>query len=222
VHLNGYEFCKGSSHRVLREQRSELHEAHCVRAYPLVRICEFFAPNDEVREEIAGIRRDYLRLFGEPTVRQRVLESYAFLKGCLYKMTTAIGQEPPCEPPLRRYEYDRRPRGPLEKPYVVTYPHPDPRWEHEKRAYGNEMKILDRVVDLLEKGEPLDRADHEVQRIHQVFENLEAIGQAATLLDDLGDSVGLSKGWLRSEVLRGVEASRPPAPPGVVEAPTPT
>jgi haloalkane dehalogenase len=207
VHLNGYEFCKNSSHAVLREQRSELHKWHCAEAYPLIEVCEFFAPNEKVRKDIGEIRRDHHRLLGEPTVRQQVMSKYAFLMGCLYKMTTVVGREPPGEPPLRRYEYDRKPRGPLERPYVTAYPHHDGRYQHEKRVYENEVRILNRVVELLERGEPLDGAEQEVRRIHQIFENLDAIGHAARLVDDLGDSVGLSKGWLRSEVLKGLEAT---------------
>jgi haloalkane dehalogenase len=206
VQLNGYEFCKGSSHQVLRERRSELHKARCIEAYPLIKTCEFFAPNAKVRAKIGEIRRDYHRLLGEPTVRQQVMSSYAFLKGCLFKMETVVGRPPPGEPPLRRYEYDRKRRGPLDRPYTTVYPHCDERYEHEKRVYENEMRLLNRVVELLEQGKPLDGGEQEVRRISQVFENLEAIGHAARLVDDLGDSVGLSKGWLRSEVLKGLEA----------------
>jgi hypothetical protein len=136
------------------------------------------------------------------------MESYAFLKGCLYKMETAIGREPPGEPPLRRYEYDRRPRGPLEKPYSVSYPHPDPRYEHEKRSHQHEMEILDRVVELLAADGSRGEVNPEMQGVHRVFANLEAIGDAARLVDDLGSSIGLSKGWLRSEVLKGLEATQ--------------
>ncbi len=208
VQLNGYEFCRSSSNRVLREQRSELHRARCIEAYPLIDTCEFFAPNPKVREKIREIRRDYHRLLGEPTVRQQVMARYGFVKGCLYKMTTVVGRPPPAEPPLRRYEYDRKPRGPLEKPYVTFYPYPDPRYEHEKRVHENEMRLLDHVVELLERGELQDGAEPEIRRILQVFENLDAIGHAAKLVDDLGDSADLSKGWLRSEVLKGMGVTR--------------
>jgi len=220
VHLNGYEFCKGSSHQVLREQRSELHKAHCAEAYPLIKTCEFFAPNQKVQRDIGEIRRDYHRLLGEPTIRQQVMSNHSFLKGCLYKMATVVGRPPPGEPPLRRYEYDRKPRSPLERPYVTAYPHRDAHYEHEKRVYENEMRLLNRVVELLEQDKPLDGAEQEVRRISQVFENLDAIGHAARLVDDLGDSVGLSKGWLRSEVLKGLEADGARASEESVEART--
>jgi hypothetical protein len=220
VQLNGYEFCKNSSHPVLRERRSELHKARCIEAYPLIETCEFFAPNEKVREKIGEIRRDYHRLLGEPTVRQQVMASYSFLKSCLYKMATVVGRQPAGEPPLRRYEYDRKPRGPLERSYATVYPHPDERYQHQRRVYENEMRLLDRIVELLEQGKPLDGAEPEVRRIQQVFENLPAIGNAARLVDDLGDSLGLSKGWLRSEVLKGMEATGAKAGEESLEAQT--
>jgi haloalkane dehalogenase len=204
VHLNGYEFCKNSSHEILREQRSELHRAQCAEAYRLIDVCEFFAPNAKVREKIGKIRSDYRRLIGEPTIRQQVMSKYAFLKGCLYKMETVAGRQPPAEPAFRRYEYARKPKGALEKPYVTAYPHPDPRYEHEKRVYDNEMKLVNRVIELLEQGKPLDRAEKAVRRIDEVFQDLGAIGKLARLVDELGEDVGLSKGWLRSEVLKGL------------------
>jgi haloalkane dehalogenase len=216
VHLNGYEFCKNSSHEILRERRSELHRAQCAEAYRMIDVCEFFAPNAKVRAKIEEIRSDYRRLFGEPTIRQRVMSKYAFLKGCLHKMGTVAGRQPPAEPPFRRYEYAREATGEPAKPYVVSYPHPDPRYEHEKSVHDNEMKLVERVIELLERGEPLDRADQAVRRIDEVFQNLDAIGELALLVDQLGEDVGLAKAWLRSEVLKGLEAS-PADPPFDVE-----
>jgi haloalkane dehalogenase len=210
VHLNGYEFCANSPHEILREQRSELHKAHCVNGYPLIGICEFFAPNQKVRKDIEQIRDDYHRLLGEPTTRQQVMSDYAFLKGCLYKMTTVVGRQPPPEQPLRRYEYDRQPRESGERPYVVIYPKRAEHYEHERRVYENEMRLVDRCVELLEQGRSLDRAEGPVRRVNEVFKNLEHLGTLARLVDDLGDDVGLSKGWLRSEVMKSIEAAAPP------------
>lgn len=194
---------------MLREQRSELHKAHAVDAYPLIDICEFFAPNRKVAKDIQRIRRDYHRLLGEPTVEQRAMSKFAFLKGCLYKMTSAVGQQPPPAPPFRRYEYDREPREQNKMPYVVSYPHDDPRYEREKGVYDNEMKLVDRVVELLARGEALDRAEPAVREIGEVFEDLGTLGRLAKLVDELGDDVGLAKGWLRSEVLKKLEGIDP-------------
>jgi hypothetical protein len=73
------------------------------------------------------------------------------------------------------------------------------------------MKLVERVIELLEQGKPLDRAEDTVRRIDEVFQNLDAIGKLARLVDELGEDVGLAKAWLRSEVLKGLQAS--PADP---------
>jgi hypothetical protein len=205
VHLNGYEFCRSSEHEILREQRAELHRANCIDAYPLIRICEFFAPNESVRLGIEKIRHDYHRLFGEPSIRQQVLSGHAFLKGCLYKLQTVIGSPPPADQPLRRYAYERRPVGAGEPPYLVDYPHPAERYETEQRIWQNEMKLVDRYVELLEQGRSPARAEAPVRRFGELLEGLESLGHLARLVDDLGDDVGLSKGWLRSEVMKSIE-----------------
>ncbi len=70
------------------------------------------------------------------------------------------------------------------------------------------MVLVNRVVELLGQGKPLDRAEEIVRHIDEVFQNLDSIGKLARLVDELGGDAGLSKGWLRSEVLK----SLPPAP----------
>jgi haloalkane dehalogenase len=207
VHLNGYDFCKNSEHEILREQRAELHRAHCLEAYPLIRVCEFFAPNERVRHGIEQIRKDWHRLFGEPSIRQQVLAGHAFMKGCLYKLQTVIGSPPPADQPLRRYAYERKPVRQGERPYVVDYPHPAERYETEQRIWQNEMKLVDRYVELLEEGRSPARAEAPVRRFGALLDGLESLGHMAKLVDDLGDDVGLSKGWLRSEVMKRIEVS---------------
>jgi haloalkane dehalogenase len=202
VQLNGYEFCKNSSEPLLRDQRSELHRIRCVQGYTLIDICEFFAPNEKVRRDIQRIREDYHRLLGEPTVRQRVISKYSFLKGCLYKMQAVLGLLPAPTVPFRRYTYDRQPRRPNEKPYTVEYPQPDPRFEHEKTNFLNEMKIAERVIEVFERARTDSEAEAAAAEIERAFGNLEALGHMAKLVDTLGDDLGLAKGWLRSEVLK--------------------
>ncbi len=208
VQLNGYEFCKNSSRAILREQRSELHRARCLQSYPLIDVCEFFAPNQKVKREIQRIREDYHRLLGEPTIEQQVMAKHAFLKGSLYKMSAVLGLPPAARPPFRRYVYDRKPRKPNQKPYTVEYPHTDERYQQEKAAHDNEMRLARRVIDVLERAETDPEAEKAAQWIREAFGNLEALGNLAKLIDSLGDDIGLAKGWLRSEVLKklGTEA----------------
>jgi hypothetical protein len=104
--------------------------------------------------------------------------------------------------------YDRKPRKPNQKPYSVEYPHTDERYEQEKATHDNEMRLVQRVIDVLERAETDPEAEQAAERIHQAFEDLEALGKMAKLIDSLGDDIGLAKGWLRSEVLKklGTEA----------------
>jgi haloalkane dehalogenase len=202
VQLNGYEFCKNSSHRVLREERSELHRIRCVQSYTLIDVCEFFAPNQKVRRDIQRIRADYHRLLGEPTIEQQVMSKYAFLKGSLYKMQSILGLLPAPKVPFRRYVYDRQPREPNQKPYTVEYPYRDERYEHEKGVFENEMRLARRVIDVLEQAETDPDAERVAAEINKAFGNLEALGDMAKLVGALGEDLGFAKGWLRSEVLK--------------------
>lgn len=212
VHLNGYDFCRSSSDPFLSEQRAELHRIQCASSYHLIDVCERFAPNEKVRADIQQIRRDWHRLLGEPTVRQQVMSRYALLKGALYKMSTVVGRPAPPEPPFRRYEYDRLPRAAGEKPYAVEYPKRDEVYEHHRRVYENEMRLVDRVVEHLEGGGSLEAAQEPLRRITEALRQVDAVGDLAALIDGLGDDVGLAKSWLRSEVMKSLESALPAEP----------
>jgi thymidine phosphorylase len=67
------------------------------------------------------------------------------------------------------------------------------------------MKLMNRVIEILEQGKPLDEAEESVREVNQVFENLEAIGNLSKLVEKTGSSVGLSESWLRTEVLKSLK-----------------
>ncbi len=198
TYLNGYRFCKKSSHEALHEHKSQFFKERCLNRYPLIKTSKFFAPNEKVRKHIQQIQDDYYQLIGEPTPEQEVMSNYIFLKGCLAKMTSVVGQKPPPGYPFRRYEYDRRPKD--GKPYQVSYPHKDERYEFEMQGHEKEMKLLEGVIHLVKEGKQLDHADEQVRQINEVFENLETLGNLAKLLENVGDNLGFSKSWLKFEV----------------------
>lgn len=204
VHLNGYEFCMSSSHEVLREQRSQLHKAHCQDGYQLIRVCEFFAPNEHVKEKIRGIRADYHRLLGEPTARQQLMSQFALLKGSLYKVQSVVGLQQPPEPPHRRYCYDREPREPDAAPYRVTYPNADRRYQHEQNVYESERKLVEHLADMLDGGERPPGVEAPLRGIQEALQTVDGIAQLAGLVEEFGDDVGLAKSWLRSERLKSL------------------
>jgi hypothetical protein len=121
-------------------------------------------------------------------------------------MAAVVGQRPRSEEPFRRYEYNREPRGSGELPYTVSYPHRDERYEHEKRSHDNEMKLIKRVVERLGSERPRESAGEPARRIRELFDRLDSFGRLAGLVEELGFEVGLSKSWLRSEVLKSLGA----------------
>lgn len=207
VHLNGYKFCKRSKHRVLREERAQYHKEACVDSYPLIKACEFFAPNDRVREEIAQMREEYLEEFGKPTAALEIMSDYVFLKASIAKITSRIGQHSPCQFFFRKYTYDKNKKGSKSgMPYRVEYPNRDERYELEKHRSENERRIVDKVVELIESHERSKESRKLLKHIRAELGNVETIGNLAKLVDSLGDRVGLAKGWLRTEVLKSVGA----------------
>lgn len=206
VNLNGYTFCKNSSHPALRDHRADYHKTICTNKYPFIKACEFFAPNAKVKADIAQIREEYIEAFGQPSTAEEIRSDYIFLKGSLSKILSVIGQHPPEEEPFRRYTYDKMDKGEAEMPYQVEYPREDKQYELVKRRIGNETMLLNKVVDLLESSD-LSKEDVELSKdAREVVDNVEAIGHLARLVDKLGDSVGLAKGWMKWEVLKSLKS----------------
>jgi len=205
VNLNGYKFCKNNSHEKLRDHRALYHKTKCNQDYPFARACEFFAPNEKVKEDIAQLRKEYIEEFGQPGTEVEVRSAFLLLKASLAKITSVIGKRPPKEEPFRRYTYDKKPWGEGEVPYQVEYPREDKEYELAKRRINNETTLLDKTVELLTSGQ-LSEEDAVLSRDAQaVLEKVEAIGDLAKLVDKLGDNVGLAKGWLKWEVLRSIQ-----------------
>ena len=89
-------------------------------------------------------------------------------------------------------------------PYDVEYPRENEQYEFERRRIDNEMKLVDKVVELIESDDQSAESSALLNEIRVVLDNVESIGHLAKLVDKLGDSIGLSKGWLRSEVLKSL------------------
>lgn len=205
VNLNGYRFCKSSSHAALRDHRSQYHKTLCERDYAVIKSCEFFAPNEMVKDDISDLRSEYIEEFGEPDSRAEILSDYILLKASMAKMTAVIGNRPAEEPPFRRYTYDRTERAQTDMPYEVEYPKEDKEYELVKRRINSEQMLIDAVAQLLEGDDLTQENAMLAQEAREVLENVEAIGNLAKLVDKLGDSVGLAKGWLKWEVLKSLQ-----------------
>ena len=204
VHLNGYKFCKNSKSVALKDHRAQYHKRMCASAFPFIKSCEFFAPNEKIKKEIARIREEYIDEFGDPGTAANVRSDYILLKASLAKIISVIGKRPPEEEPFRRYTYDRKPKSETEMPYRVEYPHKDKEYELTKRRIRNENVLLDKVVELLDAGASSGEDSELSAQARMALENVEAIGNLAKLVDNLGDRVGLAKGWLKWEVLKSI------------------
>jgi hypothetical protein len=176
----------------------------CINEYHLIKSCEFFAPNDAVREDIAQMRREHIEAFGEPSAASRIMSDYVFLKASLAKITSITGRRAPGEEPFRKYTSSRRYGSPLEMPYDVEYPREHEQYEFERHRVDKEMKLVDKVVELIESDDQSAESAALLNEIRTVLDNVESIGHLAKLVDKLGDSIDLSKGWLRSEVLKSL------------------
>jgi haloalkane dehalogenase len=191
VSLNGYQFCKNSSHEALRDHRAQYHRTMCDWDYPFTQACEVFAPNQKVKEDIADLRKAYIDVFGQPGIDVEVRSKYLLLKASIAKITSAIGKRPPKEVPFRRYTYDRNPKRALEMPYQVEYPREDKEYQLVKHRIGSEAILLDKMVELLTSRE-LSEGDAILSRDAQaVLAKVDAIGDLAHLVDQLGDSIRL-------------------------------
>lgn len=120
--LNGYRYCRRSSHPLLRRDKLEFFDRR-VRGYALMlRACIEFAPNERVRRALHELERETADAIGPPTDAQRAFSEHVVRSAAL-----ELGRRPNGEPPLikdefRRYTYDARRRGAPGKPYAVAYP----------------------------------------------------------------------------------------------------
>jgi hypothetical protein len=123
--LNGYEYCLGSHRHELREDKAERFRKRLRIAYPLVKICQAFAPNARVRGRALDAEKRLRDLLGPPSSAARVLTSILVARVGAYKAMNAIWSKPPRTFPCKRYIYDGQ-GDPNGRPFRVEYDHPDP------------------------------------------------------------------------------------------------
>jgi haloalkane dehalogenase len=90
VWLTGYENLRKDASPLLRQRAERLRED--VRAtLPLTRAAMAFGPSREARAQARRLRRDIVRLTGEPSVRERALEAGAPALYLASRLTRALG-----------------------------------------------------------------------------------------------------------------------------------
>lgn len=153
VELNGYEWCRAQSNKLLREERAELHREFAEALFPLIRASEHFAPNGIVRRRIRQIGERYVRNFGPANPSQEIMSHYVLAKAFQAKVQEALdprGRHPKQEP-SKMYIYDKKSRGKDQPPYKVAYP--DTSWRYElyrdfrdvkEGGFGKLLNLIDR------------------------------------------------------------------------------
>src|SRR3972149_35636 len=152
IELNGYEYCRASSHRLLREERAERHRGACYQLYPTVKACEYFAPNGIVRRKIRQLAERYTKNFGTPAPSQEIMSYYVLLKAFQAKIREGIDpiNRHPKQEPFKIYRYDKN-NGQSEPPYKVLYPNKDYGYEFYRDWRGIKEQGFTKVLDYIDK-----------------------------------------------------------------------
>ncbi len=137
VNLLGYEYCMENRHRNrYLEDRAFYHRRLAYSFFPILKSLEIYAPNSTVRKKMKDLRRMYIRLLGEPTGFQNVLErtfslasGASRLKDLLYPADNTLVEEA-----FKRYRYDKPAPAWPECPYLVEYP-------HRTRGFSLELQV---------------------------------------------------------------------------------
>jgi haloalkane dehalogenase len=122
--LNGYEYCRRSNRRQLREDRAERFKQRLRIAFPLFKICRAFAPNAQVRSLAQDSEKRYCELCGPPSLGLRVLAEVMLARVAAHQLTRALRPSKPRAYPCKRYVYDGR-GGADGRPFRVEYDRPD-------------------------------------------------------------------------------------------------
>ncbi len=121
--LNGYETCSQSNRPLLRNEKAQLYAERCKGSYPMLKACEKYAPNENVRQKVREADEKYRSLFGEPDDQQKFFaEAFSDIvgkRGEEMKHPKPVGM---FDPEIRRTYYDPE-RGPV--PFVKKGRGPD-------------------------------------------------------------------------------------------------
>lgn len=137
VNLMGYEYCIENRQRnKYLEDRAFYHKRLAYAFFPILKALELYAPNSTVRKKMKDLRRMYIRLIGEPTGLQKMLENAftlrsgaARLQDLLYPTDNRLVEEA-----YKQYVYDKPAPVYPGCPYRVLYPHRTRRFSLNQQA----------------------------------------------------------------------------------------
>ena len=122
VNLNGYEYCRTSKNRLLKEDKSQFFKKRCDSYYPLLKTGIAHAPSAKVKKRLEILDLRYQEVFGQKSSIQIIIEDQILKKadeaveGGLDRFHTYRKE------PFRRYTYPELSQRTDRKPYRVEYP----------------------------------------------------------------------------------------------------
>lgn len=153
VELNGYEWCRASNNKLLRQERAGLHQETAQMLFPMIRACEHFAPNGLVRRRIRQTQERYIKLFGKPRRSQEVMSYFVLAEAFRAKIQEAIDprNRHPKQEPFKVYIYEKNGQGKNGAPYKVLYPVRDRGYEFYQAWRGIKEGALGKLMPFLDK-----------------------------------------------------------------------
>ncbi len=145
VNLMGYEYCMENRNRNrYLEDRALYHKRLVYGFFPILKALEIYAPNSTVRKKMKDLRRMYIRLIGEPTPFQTMMENAFTLRSGLARLTDLLypGDNALVEEAYKKYLYDKPSPPYPECPYRVEYPHRKLRFSLNLQARDNLRRAL--------------------------------------------------------------------------------
>ena len=151
INLSGFEYCDDHPDPLIL-RRAEFHRMLATEFYPLTRAMEIFSPNGTVRKRVRDERLRYVRLLGQPTVGQRVLEQTVLSKArtaAQLELSLPANVSPKVEP-YKRYDYHRN-AAHDECPYSVTHPRRELSYRLYDASRRASVNALNRVAQAVGK-----------------------------------------------------------------------
>jgi hypothetical protein len=165
VILRGYDYCMENRHKnKYIGHRARYHKRMAFTIFPLLKPMEIYAPNNIVRKRMKDIRRNYLRLIGEPSTFQKWQEKWLTGLSGFNKFLDVISprENRITEEAFKKYIYNKpAPEWP-ERPYQVQRPGGEKTYKRFKKTQDrirNTMGRLQTFTKYLDKRKGIEVED---------------------------------------------------------------
>ena len=146
--------------------------------FPILKAAEFFAPNENVREDLKKLRSDYVAMMGEPDARDRAREAWTFQKAAREKIRRLSEKQPVRTPTCRRFEYNRKDNNPTGLPYLSSYPREDDAYMEWCVVSEHDNQLFEKLANALENDE-----EYVKKTLEDMVEGAQKLGSAAMAME---------------------------------------